>query len=334
MTNLSVRPQPQTQYQAQPVGVSRRGFLQWCGYLASALALPPSLIPRIAQGLERRPRYPVIWFNFQSCCGCTESLSRAYAPTLESLIFDFLSLDFHSVLQAAAGNLAEEHCRHTIEANRGHFLLVVEGAVPLGMSGAYSTCGGISNLAQLAYAAEGAAAVIAVGSCAAFGGLPKAHPNPTRAQGIGDLMVAGRIPRRPLANIPGCPPLPEAIATTLAHVVVFEQLPARDALDRPLAFYGHSIHERCSRLSFFQQGRFALSFDDEGARQGWCLFKLGCKGPATHNACAQQRWNGGLSFPVESGHPCLGCSEPDFWDAGGFYRPLRANLPLAAGRAG
>ncbi len=140
----------------------------------------------------------------------------------------------------------------------------------------------ISNLDQLAEAAEGAAAIIAVGSCAAFGGIPQASPNPTGALGVADLMAAGRIPDRPLANIPGCPPIPMAMSTTLAHVVVFGELPKLDALKRPTAFYGKTIHDRCSRLAFFQRGLFAEGFDDRGAREGWCLFKLGCKGPETH----------------------------------------------------
>jgi len=309
-------------------GVSRRGFLKWCGYLTSRLALPATLAPRIAAGLERKPRLPVIWLSFQSCSGCTESLLRSHTPTLENLIFDYLSLDFHDVLQAAAGKAAERTCKQSIKSNFGHYLLIVEGSLPTHSKGAYSSCTGISSLEQLKDAAEGAAAIIAVGSCAAFGGIPHAEPNPTGARSVAQLMDTGRIPSRPLANIPGCPPLPVAMSATLAHVVVFGEFPKLDALRRPLALYGKTIHDRCSRLSFFQRGLFAKGFDDEGARKGWCLFKLGCKGPATHNACALYRWNGGVSSPVESGHPCLGCSEPDFWDGDGFYHPISGRIPI------
>jgi hydrogenase small subunit len=313
-------------------GVSRRGFLQWCGYLASSLALPGPLRPAFAAGLERSPRLPVIWLSFQSCAGCTESLSCSHAPTLESLIFDFVSLDFHGVLQGAAGDGAERACHESMQANAGRYLLIVEGSIPIHASGAYSTCAGRSGVEQLAEAAAGAAGILAVGSCAAFGGLPGAAPNPTGAKGVAELMAAGRIPDRPLANVPGCPPMPIAIAATLAHLVAFGQFPRLDALRRPVVFYGRTVHDRCSRQSFFQQGLFAQRFDDEGARQGWCLFKLGCKGPTTHNACALYKWNGGVSFPVESGHPCLGCSEPDFWDGPGFYKPIRGEIPLVPKR--
>jgi hydrogenase small subunit len=108
----------------------------------------------------------------------------------------------------------------------------------------------------------------------------------------------------------------------LAHFLTFGSLPELDSKGRPKAFYGETIHDRCYRRPFYDQGKFAKTFDDEGARNGWCLFELGCKGPVTYNACATVKWNGGTSWPVESGHGCLGCSEPDFWDAGGFYKAL------------
>jgi hydrogenase small subunit len=170
--------------------------------------------------------------------------------------------------------------------------------------------------------AAGASAVIAIGSCATFGGLPAASPNPTGATDVSTLMEKGLIVNKPLVNLPGCPPLPSAISGVLAHFLAFKKFPALDELHRPLSIYGNTVHERCSRYHFFMQEKFAERFDDEGARKGWCLYKLGCKGPITHNACAVHKWNQGTSFPIESGHPCIGCSEPDFWDKGGFYKSM------------
>jgi hydrogenase small subunit len=314
-------------------GISRRAFLKYCAILASSLALPPSMSSSLAQGLEQRPRLPVIWYGFQACTGCTESLLRGTEPGIESLILDYLSLDFHDTLQAAAGQRAEAACQQSMARNRGRYLLVVEGAIPLGARGEYSTCAGLTNLQLLREAAEGAAAILAVGSCAAFGGLPAAAPNPTHARSVQQLMDMGRIPRRPLANLPGCPPVPMVLSATLAHCAALGGFPELDDHLRPRVFYGATIHDRCPRLPFYRQGLFAERFDDEGARKGWCLFKLGCKGPATHNACAEVRWNQGTSFPVESGHPCIACSEPDFWDSAGFYRPLRGRIPIAAAGA-
>jgi len=192
---------------------------------------------------------------------------------------------------------------------------VVDGSIPAENNG-YSTIAGISNVDMLKEAAAGAAAIVAVGSCSSFGGIPHANPNPTGAVSVSDL-----IKDKPIVNVPGCPPIPAVITGVLVQFLTFG-LPDLDHLGRPKAFYGQSIHDRCYRRPFYDKGLFADTFDDEGARKGWCLYKLGCKGPTTYNACATEKWNDGTSFPIQSGHPCLGCSEPDFWDAGSFYRSL------------
>jgi hydrogenase small subunit len=193
----------------------------------------------------------------------------------------------------------------------------------------------MTNLQMLEESARGAAAIVAVGTCAAFGGIPKANPNPTGAVSVADI-----IKDKPIINVPGCPPIPVVITGVLAHYLTFGNIPELDSLGRPTAFYGETIHDRCYRRPFYDQGKFAKSFDDEGARNGWCLYELGCKGPTTHNACATTKWNEGTSFPIESGHGCLGCSEPDFWDAGSFYKAVSmpisdlGKLGLAAAAAG
>jgi hydrogenase small subunit len=302
-------------------GVSRRGFLKYCAAMASLMALPPSMVPAIAKALESAKRPSVIWLSFQECTGCTESLTRSHSPTIEGLIFDAISLDYHHTLQAASGTHAEQAREIAMKENWGKFILVVDGSIPVGHPG-YSTIAGVSNKDMLAEAAKGAAAIVAVGTCAAFGGIPHAAPNPTGAVSVSDL-----IKDKPIVNVSGCPPIPVVIAGVLAHFLTFGRLPELDDLGRPMAFYGQSIHDRCYRRPFYDKGLFAETFDDEGARKGWCLYKLGCKGPMTYNACATTKWNQGTSFPIESGHPCLGCSEPDFWDLGGFYRAL--SVPTA-----
>ncbi len=307
-------------------GVSRRGFLKFCSITASLMALPPSMVPAIARALEQARRPSVIWLSFQECTGCTESMTRSHAPTVENLILTAVSLDYHHTLQAASGSHAEEARKVAMKENWGKYLLVVDGSIPLGNPG-FSTIAGIPNLEMLQEVAEGAAAVIAVGTCAAYGGLPHAAPNPTGAVPVSDI-----VKDKPLVNVPGCPPIPVVITGVLAHFLTFGRLPELDGLGRPLAFYGNSIHDRCYRRPFYERGQFAESFDDEGARKGWCLYRLGCKGPITYNACATTKWNDGTSFPIESGHGCLGCSQPDFWDGGGFYEPL-SRLP-GGGTAG
>ena len=304
-------------------GISRRGFLKFCATMTSMMALSPTMVPAIARALEQARRPSVIWLSFQECTGCTESLTRSHAPTLEGLIFDAISLDYHHTLQAAAGTAAEAARESAMKDNFGKYLLVVDGSLPLDNPG-YSTIAGVSNKDMLEEVAKGAAAIIAVGTCAAYGGLPHARPNPTGAVSVSDV-----ISDKPVVNVPGCPPIPVVITGVLAHFLTFGRLPELDRLGRPLAFYGNNIHDRCYRRPFYERGQFAETFDDEGARKGWCLYKLGCKGPVTYNACATTKWNNGTSFPIESGHGCLGCSQPDFWDMGGFYQALSEPIGIS-----
>ncbi len=303
-------------------GVSRRSFLKVCSTIASLLALPSDIFPALSEKLRQATRPSVIWLSFQECTGCTESLTRSHAPTIEDLIFNYISLDYHHTLQAASGEAAEIARLKAMKNFYGQYLLIVDGSIPIGNGGVYSTIAGKTNLEMLKECTEGAHAVIAIGSCAAYGGLPAATPNPTGATNVASLMEKGLIQKKTLVNLPGCPPLPIAISSVLAHFLVFDRFPALDALNRPLSFYGNTVHERCSRYYFYQEGKFAERFDDEGAKKGWCLYKLGCKGPTTHNACSIHKWNQGASSPIESGYPCLGCSEPDFWDEGNFYQSL------------
>lgn len=311
-------------------GISRRGFLKFCATAASLMALPPAMVPAIAAALEAAKRPSVIWLSFQECTGCAESLTRSHSPSVESLIFDAISLDYQHTLQAASGDAAEHAREEAMKENWGKYILVVDGSIPMGNPG-YSTVAGISNYDMLIETAKGAAAIIAVGTCATYGGIPKAAPNPTGAVSVSDI-----IKDKPIVNVSGCPPIPMVITGVIAHYLTFNALPELDELGRPKVFYGNSIHDRCYRRPFYERGEFAETFDDEGAKKGWCLLKLGCKGPVTYNACATMKWNEGTSFPIEAGHGCLGCSEPNFWDMGGFYNALSepaVNVSKAAGYA-
>ena len=319
-------------------GVSRRDFIKLSGLLATAMGLniaPPvkasGLPSRLARGyrvhraiaaaLETKQRIPVIWLEFQDCAGCTEAISRSDSPTLVNLVLNTLTIEYHETLSAAAGFQVEQAKENAMQKYAGQYILVVEGSIPLGEDGNYCTIGGRSAMDLLQEATSGAAAIIATGNCASFGGLPKANPNPTEAKGVGEIITD-----KPLINIPGCPAIPEVTTGTIAQYAIFGTLPELDHLNRPMTYYVNTIHDRCLRRPFYEAGKFALSFDDEGAKKGYCLYKLGCKGPTTYNACASMRWDQGLSFPVQSGHPCLGCSEPNFWDGGGFYQGQSAPL--------
>jgi hydrogenase small subunit len=312
-------------------GISRRALLKYTTYLASLMALPPLASEAMAQALGKAKRQSVIWLSFQECTGCTESLTRSFSPTIEDMIFDLISLDYHETLQAVSGAAAEEARLTAMKENKGKYVVVVDGSVSTRDGGVYSTSAGKTNLDVLKETAKDAFALISVGTCAAFGGIPHARPNPTGAMPVTDIITD-----KPVINISGCPPIAEVMAGTIAYLVTFNKLPELDDKRRPKSFFGDTIHDRCYRRPFYDKGLFAKRFDDEGARKGWCLYEVGCKGPVTYNACATLKWNGGVSFPIQSGHGCLGCSEPNFWDKGGFYKPLPAstqNNPALVGGA-
>lgn len=310
-------------------GVSRRAFMKYCSAMASVLALPPLAGKAMAQQLRAARRPSVIYLSFQECTGCLESLTRSFAPTIESLIFNVVSLDYDDTLMAPAGAQAEQARAQAMKASYGKYLLVVDGAVPTGDGGVYHCAAGRSAIDILTDCAKGAAAIVCVGTCSSFGGVPFAAPNPTGAHPVSDI-----VGDKPIVNVSGCPPIPEVITGTLLQYVTTGRVPDLDEHLRPTAFFGNSIHDRCYRRPFFDRGQFAKSFDDEGARNGWCLYELGCKGPTTHNACATIKWNDGVSFPIESGHPCLGCSEPGFWDRGSFYHALSVTSTASAREIG
>jgi len=292
-------------------GISRREFLKFCTATAAVLALPVGKVSQVMAALEGARRPPVVWLEFQDCAGCTESFLRASRPTVAEIVLDVLSVDYHETIMAAAGKQAEEAKAATIEAG-GH-LVIVEGSIPTKDNGLYCTIGGRTAVDLLGEATRNAVAVIAVGSCAAFGGIPAASPNPTGAIGVRDLV--GHIP---VVNLPGCPVNVVNLTATVVHYLTFGSLPTLDDLGRPLFAYGKRIHDNCERRAHFDAGQFVEAWGDEGHRLGWCLYKMGCKGPETYHNCPTVRWNDGTNWPVGAGHGCIGCSEPGFWELGAY----------------
>ena len=136
-------------------GISRRGFIQYCTAVASAMALPPWMGPAMAEQLAPRARPSVIYLSFQECTGCLESLTRSFAPTIEDLIFNMISLDYNDTLMAAAGEAAESARAKAMKDNFGKYVLVVDGSVPTGAGGAYCAAGGRSAVDTLREAAQG-----------------------------------------------------------------------------------------------------------------------------------------------------------------------------------
>lgn len=304
-------------------GIDRRDFLAFCRNMAIVLGAGETLAPTIAHALEVQKRPTVIWLELQECTGCVESITRSGEPDIGTLVLDLISLDSSDTLMAAAGAAAEKARLDSMRANKGKYLLVVTGSVPLAEDGIYTMIAGRTAREHLEEAARDAAAVIAVGACAHFGSVQAARPNPTQAVGVRDI-----VKDKPVLVIAGCPPVPDVITASVVHFLTFGSLPKADAQGRPLFAYGARIHDQCPRRANFDAGQFVQHFDDEGARQGWCLYEVGCKGPQTFSPCPVFQWNLKTSWPIGAGHPCIGCTEAHFWDT---MTPFYQRLPDIAG---
>ncbi len=295
-------------------GYSRRDFMKFVAYIGAYMGVQTSALGQIAKALETTPRLPIIWEHFQECTCCSESFIRSDHPIVTDIILDKISLDYTLTLMAASGHQAEAAKEETMKKYKGNYILCVEGSVPMGADGNYCCVAGRTALDILKESAADAKAIIAWGSCATTGCIQSAKPNPTQAMPIKKI-----IKNKPIINVPGCPPIGEVMAGIIVHMVSFGKFPELDNAGRPKAFYSKRVHDSCYRRPYFDAGLFVESFDDENAKKGYCLYKVGCKGPSTYNACGNIRWNGGVSFPIQSGHGCFGCSADDFWDNGPIY---------------
>jgi len=304
-------------------GLSRRDFMKVCTAAAVYMGLDASFGAQIAAAAAAK-RLPVVWISGQECTGCTETLLRATHPTLEHLILDLISLEYHETLQAGCGQQANEARLKAIAENKGRFVVVAEGSFPTKDGGIYCKINGQTAVHHLVEAASSAAAVIAIGSCSSWGGMPSADPNPTEARGAGEVLKMKGV-NIPVMNIPGCPPNPYNFLSAVLYFVTFGKLPELDDKGRPKFAYGRLIHENCERRAHFDAGRFAEKFGDDGHNQGWCLYKLGCKGPETYNNCSTLTYGdvGAGSWPVGMGAPCFGCSEQGVGFTIGLHVPAR-----------
>ena len=307
-------------------GYSRRDFMKFVAFIGAYMGVESTALGQVAKSLATTPRLPVIWEHFQECTCCSESFIRSDHPIVADIILDKISLDYTLTLMAASGHQAEAAKKSTMEKYKGEYILCVEGSVPLGDDGNYCVIAGRTAIDILKESAAGAKAIIAWGSCATSGCVQAAKPNPTNAVPISKIITD-----KPIINVPGCPPIGEVMAGVIVHVIAFGKLPELDSQGRPKAFYSKRVHDSCYRRPYFDAGLFVESFDDENAKKGYCLYKVGCKGPSTYNTCGNMKWNGGISYPIQSGHGCIGCSAPDFWDAAdSFYS---RDLNIVGGKA-
>lgn len=292
--------------------IDRREFLQFGGYLAALMGLGQSMVPAMADALEQMKTSgpPVIWLQAQSCSGCSVSFLNSNSPGAAQVLTEYISLRFHSTISAATGEVAMDVVNKTI--SEGGFVLAVEGSIPSLMPEA-CLMGGEEIEHIVKRAAKSASAVLALGTCASFGGIPAAENNPTGAIGVPDFMKHENI-STPAISIPGCPFHPDWFIGTLAHILKFG-LPELDELGRPAAYFSKLIHDQCPRFADYEREKFAEHFSDDG-----CLFKLGCLGPVTHADCTVRPWNGGVNSCIKAGAPCIGCAAENF--------AARASLPF------
>ena len=303
-------------------GVSRRDFMKWCTGMAAMLALPASFIPKIAEAVLAQKPY-LVWLEYSDCAGDSEALLRATAPTVGQIVLDILSVDYHETIMAPSGFAAEKSLMDIVDNHKGNYFVVVEGAIPMKDDGIYCCVGGKTAVDLARKVCGNALATIAVGTCATHGGIAAAAPNPTGAVGVMEA-----VPNATVINLPGCPMNVENLTATIVHYLTLGRLPQTDKLGRPLFAYGKRIHDNCERRGHFDAGQYVRKWGDEGHRQGWCLYEMGCKGPETYHNCPTVKYNEGTSWPVQAGHGCIGCSEPHFWDSMG---PIYTRLPNVPG---
>ena len=311
---LEVKKQPTYYEEVIRKGYDRRDFMKFASMMAAFIGLEKSAIGQVAKAMETKSRIPIIWLHFQECTCCSESFIRSSHPMVADILLDMVSLDYTETLMAASGAQAEKSLKDTMKKYKGEYILCVEGSVPVAADGVYCMIGGKTSMHILEEAAADAKAIIAWGSCASNGCVQSAKPNPTQATPIHKLITG-----KPIIKVPGCPPIGEVMAGGIVHLLTFGTIPELDRVGRPKAFYSKRVHDSCYRRPYFDAGLFVETFDDENAKKGYCLYKVGCKGPSTYNACGVMKWNGGVSFPIQSGHGCIGCSEENFWDNGRLY---------------
>ncbi|KIM09312.1 MAG: hyaluronate lyase [Sulfurovum sp. PC08-66] len=281
-------------------------YNRWVSMITSSMRLDPSMEPLVDKSVKQLNKIPIIWLELSDCTGNSEAFIKTAHPKVDDLILKYISLDYHELLMAASGDQSELTLDTIIEEDKGRYLLLVEGAVPLGMEGKFLRIGpkGETGEALLRRVARDAAAVFSIGSCALDGGVVAAAPNPTGAVG-----VAQALGRDDVINLPGCPVNPINVVGTLLHYIMFDELPALDAKNRPLWAYSQRIHDNCERRGHYDLDEFVLEWGDEGAKKGWCLFQMGCKGPYADLNCSLVKFNEGTSWPVQVGHGCFGCGE-------------------------
>jgi quinone-reactive Ni/Fe-hydrogenase small subunit len=281
-------------------------FNRWVSMVTASMHLHPGYEETVKEAVTQLNKIPIIWLELADCSGNSEGFIKSAHPKIDDLILNYISLDYHELLMAASGDQSEAALSEVITRDKGKYILIVEGAVPMGLEGKFLRIGpkGETGVELLRRVSANAAAVMAVGSCAYDGGVVAAEPNPTGAVGVAEALG-----RDDIINLPGCPVNPINIVGTLLHYIMFDEFPKLDAKNRPEWAYGFRVHDNCERRGHYDLGEFVLEWGDEGAKKGWCLFEMGCKGPYADLNCSLVKFNDGTSWPVQAGHGCFACGQ-------------------------
>ena len=294
------------------MNISRRSFFKYCIGSAASLGLAPSLLPKLAKAMETPKGVPsIIWIEGASCSGCSVSLANLigdcseFGPTdFPDLLFNYMNASFAKTFMTAAGDLAVESLR---AAQKNDYILVVEGGVPTAFNGMACTLFtengvDVTMLKAVQELAPKAKAVVCVGTCSSYGGIPSSGPNPTAIKTVSQCTGISTI------NIPGCPAHPDWVAATIAKVLCGEEFVLDDTDNRPTDIFHRTVHYHCPRRPLYERGHFATEIGQEGK----CFYQLGCRGPYTIADCSARGWNNGFNYCIQANVPCVGCAETTF----------------------
>ena len=307
--------------QQKKTGVSRRTFLKTVTGTAAGIGISQMFNPALISALEKAlETHPVLWIQGQGCSGCSVSLLNNVDPSIADVLLKVISLQYHPTVMASEGETALENLYHIAEKYKGKFSLAIEGAIPMAANGKYCNFGELNHkeitmVDIVKDLGAKAGSVLAVGTCAAYGGIPAAEGNQTGATGVMDFFHIYHI-KTPVVNIPGCPSHPDWIVGSIVHLLT-KGLPELDDDGRPVVFFGENIHDNCPRVKEYDAGEMSEKLSDAKG----CRMDLGCKGPDTYADCYKRKWNSGMNWCVDNA-VCIGCVEPGFPDLSSpFYEP-------------
>ncbi|MEW6181596.1 MAG: hydrogenase small subunit [Bacillota bacterium] len=305
--------------------MTREKFAAVCRKLSSRdnHALTEKLLSAVKthRAKHNTPKLSVVWIETNDSGDNNISFMNTTFPYLGRVFAEMIDLLYSNTFMAAQGTKALAVLERAAAMQYGPFTLVVEGAIPVKDDGLYCAVARTQDRYITAFEAvtrfgKLAEHVVAVGTCASFGGPSAARPNITGSVGLSKVL-----PRK-IINVSGCPVNPDWFVGTLAHLLMYGR-PELDRFNRPALFYGFTVHRHCQRRSYFDKKDFADKLGDIE-----CMFSKGCMGPKTGADCPYRQWVDHVNWPVKANTPCIGCTNEDFPDGSSpFFTSLSVKSP-------